>query len=484
MGDPAELTVTEQAAAVRAGTLSPLDLVAGQLDRIARLDERIGAFVTVLAEPALTEARAATARRAAAGRPGGEGLDRLPPLFGVPVAIKDLTATAGVRTGLGSAAFTDHVPAADDYVVASLRAAGAIVIGKTNTPELGSSCYTESRIAPPARTPYDRKRGAGGSSGGSAAAVAARFVAFAEGTDGGGSVRGPASCCGVVGLKVSRGRVSNGPTSGDPSGLVSPGPIARTVADVALALDVMAGPRPGDPYWAPPLPPGRTFAGHARAGAERGPGRPLRVGRYLDNALDAPVHPDCRAAWDAASGLLADLGHEVVDIDVPPAAGLDTFMVLWAARFAAVPVPAGREELLTPLVRWLRDRGAGLSAADYLTAVARIELAGRAVIAATVNCDAVLTPTLAQPPASVGSLRDDADPERDFRGQARYTPYTSIYNGTGQPAISLPLEWTAAGLPIGVQLIGRPAGEAGLLTLAAQVEAARPWRDRHPSDLG
>ncbi|MGF7238486.1 MAG: amidase [Frankia sp.] len=484
MSEPSDLTATEQAAAVRAGDLTPVDLVAHHLTRIDGLDDRVGAFVTVLAEPALAEARAATARLVAARRPGGEGVGRLPPLFGVPVAIKDLTRTAGVRAALGSAAFTDHVPDSDDYVVASLRAAGAIVMGKTNTPELGSSCYTESRVAPPARTPYDLDRGAGGSSGGSAAAVAARFVPFAQGSDGGGSIRGPASCCGVVGLKVSRGRVSNGPLSGDLTGLAWSGPIARTVADVALALDVMAGPRPGDPHWAPPLPPGRTFVAHAREGAERGARRALRIGRYIDNALGAPVHPDCRAAWEAASGLLADLGHEVVDVDVPPAADLDTFLVLWAALFATVAVPTGREHLLTPLVRWLRDQGARLSAADYLTALAEIQLAGRAVITATTGFDAILTPTLAQPPAPVGSLRDDADPERDFRGQARYTPYTSIYNGTGQPAVSLPFWWTPAGLPIGVQFVGRPGDEAGLLALAAQVEAARPWRDRRPSDLG
>jgi amidase len=467
-----ELPAARQAALIRRGELSPVELVDHHLARISALDGRVGAFVTVTADAALAAAKAAADRVA---RPGPGGRAALPPLLGVPMAFKDLTRTRGVRTMLGSAAFADHVPDGDDHVVTALRTAGAISLGKTNTPELGSSCYTESDVAPPARTPWDLTRTAGGSSGGSAAAVAAGFVGFAEGSDGGGSVRGPASCCGVVGLKVSRGRISNGPLGGDLTGLGWHGPLARTVADAALALDAMAGYRPGDPHWAPPLPPGETFAEHAR----RDPGR-LRVGRYIDNALGAPVHPDCRAAWESVSRLLASLGHEVVDVPVPPAAPMETFFVLWSALFAAVPVPPGREQLLTPLVRWLREQGRAAGAAGYLRALAEIQLASRAVVASTAPFDAVLTPTLAQPPAPVGSQRDDADPEGDFWRQARFTPYTSIYNGTGQPAVSLPAHRTDAGLSIGVQLVGRPGDEAGLLRLAGHLEAAGAWSGGYP----
>lgn len=463
-----ELSAFEQAVAIRRGELSAVDLAEHYLRRIERLGDAVGAFVTVTADAALERARALDAM------PG----DERPALHGVPIAIKDLNLTAGVRTTLGSATYADFVPPIDDHVVTLLRTAGTVSLGKTNTPEFGLPCYTEPAVAPPARTPWDLDRSAAGSSGGAAAAVAAGLVPFAQGSDGGGSIRIPASVCGLVGLKPSRGRVSGGPLAGDVTGLAVNGPLGRTVADVAALLDALAVPMPGDPHWAPPLPAGETFL----AAATRPPGR-LRIGRFIDPPVPgAQVHPDCRAAWESASALLASLGHEVEDIAMPFGPELiGMFEIVWSVSSNGVPVDPAREGELRPLTRWLRERGRACSGPDFVRALTGLQYAGRGSIQATAGYDAVLTPTLAQPPALVGGLRDDADPAADFEAQKRFTPFAALYNMTGQPAISLPLFWNDARLPIGVMLAGRPTAEATLLSLAGQLEAARPWRDRHPA---
>lgn len=468
MADLHELSLLEQAEAVRRRTISPVELVEHYLSRIERHSDAVGAFVTVTAHAARAAAR--EAERAVLD---GE---ELPPLHGVPTAIKDLNSTAGVRTTRGSAVFSDTVPDVDDHVVVRLRSAGMISLGKTNTPEFGLPAYTEPDVAPPARTPWDLTRSAGGSSGGAGAAVSAGLVPAAQASDGGGSIRIPASCCGLVGIKPSRGRVSIGPLVADVSGLVVYGPLARTVADAAAVLDAMAGPAPGDPYWAPP--PASSF----RAAAQAAPGR-LRIGRYCAPPFpDAVVHPDCLAGYEAATSLLGELGHHVEDIAPPFRAGeIGAFTTVWAVGSTLVPVPPEREHELRPLTRWLRERGRAASGPEYAAALAAMHVAARAAVAATAGYDAVLTPTLASPPVPVGGLRDDADPAADFRAQQRFTPFTAAYNITGQPAISLPLHWTAEGLPVGVMLVGRPAGEVALIALAAQLEAARPWAQRRPA---
>jgi amidase len=468
MADLHDLTALEQAAALRRGEVSPVELVDHYLARIAERSDDVGAFVTVTAEQAIAEAeRALAALR--------DDPERLPPLFGVPTAIKDLNATAGVRTTFGSAAYDDFTPPYDDHVVSKLRQAGVISLGKTNTPEFGAPCYTEPDVAPPARTPWDLRLSAGGSSGGSAAAVAAGLVPFAQGSDGAGSIRIPASACGLVGIKPSRDRVSNGPL-GDASGMAVMGPLARTVRDAAALLDAMAGPVPGDLIW--PAPP---ETGTFLAAADRDPGR-MRIGRYARPAVpDAVVAPECLAAYEEASRLLEDLGHDVVDVEPPYGPErVPLFELVWWVRSTLTPVPAGREDRLRPYTAWLRAQGAAASGTAYAAATAQLSVASRAAIAAVAAYDAVLTPTLALPPRAVGELRNDADPAADFAAQKRFTPFTAPYNISGQPAMSLPLHWTPAGIPIGIHLVGRPGGEATLVTLAAQLEAARPWRDRRP----
>lgn len=469
-----DLTALEQAAAVRRREISPRELTDHYLARIDAHNDQVGAFITVTADQA--RAQAAEAERRVMAASGTEGL---PPLLGVPVPIKDLNRVEGVRCTFGSTVYADWVADGDDHVVSLLRSAGTIMLGKTNTPEFGCPCYTENRVAPPARTPWDLTRSAGGSSGGAGAAVAAGLAPLAQGSDGGGSVRIPASVCGLVGLKVSRGRVSNGPLVGDVSGLSWNGPIARTVRDAAALLDTMAVPMPGDPHWAPPPAPGDSFG----AAAERSPGR-LRIARFRKPfAIDIDIHPDCVAAYEEASRLLSGLGHEVEDIDAPfTLEAVPFFERVWAVVARLAPVPPGGEELLMPLTRWLRAQAESVSGHAYAEAISVLQTASRRAISELAAHDAILTPTLALPPAPVGSIRDDADPEQDFQNQKAFTPFTAVYNVTGQPAINLPLHWNEDGLPIGVMLAGRPAGEARLISLAAQLEAACPtWTATGPA---
>jgi amidase len=466
-----ELTMIELATAIRTRELSPVAVTDHYLRRTAELNDRVGAFFTVTAELAAEQALAAEKAVAAADDPA-----RLPPLTGVPIPIKDLNMVAGVRQTLGSAVYAANVPATDDHVVARIRQAGAVITGKTATPEFGLPCYTETRIGPPARTPWDLSRSAGGSSGGAAAAVAAGLAPAAQGSDGGGSIRIPSSVCGLFGIKPTRGRVSGGPLVPDLSGLGVNGPIARTVADAALLLDVMAGNYPGDMYTQPPLPPGESFLGYA----SRPPGQ-LRIGRTRQSAVEgAEVHPDCVTAYEEASTLLASLGHEVVDIPMPFGPDVVPFFeVLWYTHATLAPVAPDSEELLLPLTRYLRGRGQAVSAQELIFAQAVLQAVTRAALTMLNAYDAVLSPTLAMPPAPVGYF-EEVEPAENFERQKRFTPFTAVYNVSGQPAVNVPLHWTDEGLPIGVMLAGRMGEEGTLISLSAQLEQARPWAGRHP----
>ncbi len=466
-----ELTVLELAAAIRARELSPVAVTDHYLRRSAELNDQVGAFYTITADLAGEQALAAEKAVAQAADPA-----ELPPLTGVPIPIKDLNMVAGVRQTLGSLAYASNVPDTDDYVVTKLKDAGVVITGKTATPEFGLPCYTETKIGPPARTPWDLSRSAGGSSGGAAAAVAAGLAPAAQGSDGGGSIRIPSSVCGLFGIKPSRGRVSEGPLVPDLTGLGVNGPLARTVADAALLLDVMAGNFPGDMYTLPPLPPGESFLGYAR----RAPGR-LRIARTITPPVpDAEVHPDCAAAYQDASALLASLGHEVEDVPMPFGPDVVPFFeTLWVAHALLAPVDPAGEQLLLPLTRYLRERGQATSAGDLVMAQAYLQFVTRPAIAALSAYDAILTPTLALPPRPVGWF-DEVEPAQNFERQKQFTPWTAVWNVAGLPAVNVPLHWSAEGLPIGVMLAGRMGDEATLISLSAQLEQARPWKDRHP----
>lgn len=478
MAELHDLTALEQAAGIRSGELSPVELTEHYLARIDRLDDTLGAFLTRTPEIARKQAAEAESEAAAARREGRE----LPPLYGVPVPVKDLNNVAGVRCTMGSRALAEQVPTADDHVVGKLRTGGTILLGKTNTPEFGLPCYTENGLAPPARTPWDLTRSAGGSSGGAAAAVAGGLAPIAHASDGGGSIRIPASVCGLYGIKPSRGRVSGGPLLHDITGLATSGPLARTVADAATLLDVMAGDMPGDPYAAPALPPGETFASYAL----RDPGR-LRIACLMEAPIpDVPIHPDCRAATADTAALLTGLGHDVEELSLPSDDAIRyAFTRVWSVVAALRPVPPEGEELLMPLTRYLRDRGAEVSGPDFAGSMFAFRALAQSIADGLMprgtGYDVILSPTVAAPPAAVGSLRDDADPQAEFAAIGAFTPFTALYNATGQPAVNVPLQWSAEGLPIGVMLGGRYGDEATLIALSAQLEQARPWVARKPS---
>lgn len=482
MSDLHELTALETAEAVRRGDTSVLELVDHALARAETLGARLGAFAVLTPD----RARAAAAALDAAPAPSSG------PLHGVPTAIKDLTATAGVRTGRGSVVSRDWIPAVDDDLVGLLRDAGTVSLGKTAVPEFGLPCYTEPADAAPAVTPWDVSRSAGGSSGGAAAAVAAGVLPVAHGSDGGGSIRIPASVCGLVGLKTTRGRVPVGPAGGDPAGLSVPGPLARTVADAAALLDALCGRRvwPGEA-----LVPGRLPDDGYLGLVRRGPGPRRRIGLcttvpYGDLTgllgpvwTGAQVDPVCVAAAEDTARALESLGHVVEPVDVRlPDEVVGAFLALWSTLALADPVAPADEERLQPLTRMLRARGREVSGIAALGALQTVQVATRRLVTARAGLDAVLTPSVALPPRPVGWFRADG-PETDFARQVAFTPWTAIANMTGEPALGLPTGWpTVDGvtLPVGVTLRGRRGEEDVLLALGAELEAAMPWADRRP----
>ena len=393
------------------------------------------------------------------------------PFRGVPIAIKDLTDTAGIRTTYSCRAFARHVPVQDAAVVRKLRAAGFVVIGKTNTCEFGTTAVTESELNGICRNPWDTARTPGGSSGGAAAHVAAGVLPLAHGSDGGGSIRIPASCCGLVGLKPTRGRVSASPQGDGPFPLAQPGPLAWSVRDAAAFLDVVAGYEPGDV--AQLAPPARPFA----AEAETPPGR-MRIVVTAEPPLDYPVEPACAAAAQEAATLLAELGHEVEEATPPwrEEGLLERFSVLWRIGPALYGVPPAQ---LEPLNCALAEAAWATTALDYVGAVLALQRYARRVCAFWDDVDAVLTPTLAKPPVHVGWVLEPADPWQQYRRAAEFSPFTAVANVTGQPAVSVPFA-LADGLPVGVQLVGRVGDEVTLIRLAAQLEQARPWTGRRP----
>ncbi|NNG18004.1 amidase [Naumannella sp. ID2617S] len=426
----------------------------------AHADE-LGAYTFIADEDALATAAELDRRLVAGETPG--------PLFGVPCPVKDLAQVAGWPFEAGSVAFAGNRAEVDSGIVTRLREAGLVLIGKTATPEFGLPCYTEPVGRTPASTPFDRRRGAGGSSGGAGAAVAGGSVPIAHGSDGGGSIRIPAAACGLVGLKATRGRVSLGPIGVDGPGLVSEGVLTRDVADTAAALNALAPGWPGDPYPAGPVPD--FLAGLGK------PGR-LRIGVLTDPVIvdQAPVHPEALAAVRRTIGLLEELGHQVGAAPRPfGEAEWAAFTALWSVGALGVPVPEELESSLRPLTRWLRGLGRETSGQAYAAALTAAQRTTRNTALAWDEFDAVLTPTLAQPPAVHGELCDEQDPAGDFTAQCRFTPWTSIANLTGRPSLTLPLHTAdvdGTTLPFGVLLTGRWGEDGLLLALGAQLEAA------------
>ncbi len=457
----------ELAALVRDGEVAAAELTELCLERIEALDPAVNAFTFVDATGARAVASAI-----------GSGDPR--PFAGVPIAVKDNRAVAGMPLTCGSNLFGDFRPPRDAFLVSRLRRAGFVIVGKTALPELGVMSVCEPARHGPTANPWDLSRTPGGSSGGAAAAVAAGMLPLAHGNDGGGSIRIPAACCGLVGLKPARGRVSVGPEAGQ-SFLVCDGVLTRGVADSAAVLDVLAGYESGDATWAPP--PGGAWA----AAAAMDPPAGLRIALVLNPALESDgLDPICRAATERAAGWFEDLGHHVEPFQMPwsPPDLLDDFTsafgpliamgVVGGAQIRGRPAAAGDLETLT----WaIYERARRLGALDYLAAQNRLERLARKLVAASAGYDLILTPALAQRPPHTGEIHGRGpDPWDHYRRSGAFTPYTAIVNVTGQPAITVPLYVAPDGLPVSVQLIGPPAREDLLLSAAAALERAHPWQ--------
>lgn len=451
-----------QADLLRTGEVSAEDLVTYHLERIAAHNSELGAFITMTGDQAVAAARNVDEQRV-----GGADL---PAFAGVPIALKDLTATKGVRTTLGSTLMAENVPTENAYVVDLIEQAGFISLGKTNTPEFGLSSFTDNDLVGPARTPWDTSRNAGGSSGGAAAAVSAGLVPLAQGSDGGGSIRIPASSCGVFGFKPSRGRVSAGPHGSDVTGLAVEGPLTRSVRDAAMLLDVMARPMPGDLR---PLPPPVVPFSECIL---REPPR-LRIARWSEAYLDGiEVDPACVDGWERTSTLLESLGHEIVDIDNPfPAALEPQFNVIWSTAIAAAPIPEEAEASLRATTRYWRERGRKTTGVGLTRAMQFLEATTRDVLTTLADFDAFLTPTLGRPPQPAGWFTESGDPVEDHWRELLYTPFTALYNMSGQPAASLPLHVSADGLPIGSMIATHSGRDDLLFSLCAQIEACQPF---------
>jgi len=461
----------ELAGLIAAREISPVELTAAVLARIEALQPRLNAFITVAADSAMAEARAAE-QAVIDGKPLG-------PLHGVPFSVKDLCNTAGVRTTFGSFGYEDNVPEADIVAVARLRAAGGIMVGKTTTPEFGHKPLTEAPLFGRTVNPWNTERTCGGSSGGAGAAVAAGMAPLAVGTDGGGSIRIPAACCGLVGVKQTLGVVPHDQTP-DVFGLLAyVGPMARTVADAALMLEVMAGPHRSDPHSL-----GRALSGLAAAGQPRGDMRGVRIGwrPFLGNdRIDGETLALCETGVKALAGIGAEvIDHEAAFTNTLPVWGPLTFSI-WASRFGALEKRLGNR-MSSSLRTWMAE-GSKYSAIDVQDAMALRTRVFREVEAWFEDIDLLVTPTISRP-----AIRADHDPfepieiEGTPAGGLRdgWYPYTHPFNLTGHPAVTVPCGWTADGLPVGLQIVGPWLSDARILRAAALFEEAMPWQDRRP----
>ena len=469
--ETAGLDAVAQAELVRRGEVTAAELVGWAIERIEDLNPILNAVIT----PMYDQALAAAAMTPSTGR-----------LAGVPYLVKDLIAeVAGVPFSEGSRFLRGHVSHFDSELVLRLRRAGLIIVGKTNTPEFGMAPTCEPVLHGPTRNPWDTARSTSGSSGGSAAAVAARMVPMAHGNDLGGSIRYPASACGLFGLKPTRARNPLGPEYGDAvNGWACEHALTRTVRDSAVLLDATAGPALGDPYGL--SGPARPFADEVG----RDPGR-LRIGYTAVTPEGLPAHPDCVAALDDAVALCASLGHELVEAGLPGLTaevgaaigsifGAATAWIVryWIRRLGRRPA----DDELEPLTRAYWEMGQKVSAADYLLAIEDCQAFARRVAHFLTGIDVWLTPTMSAPPALIGEITSTA--EEPLRALERGGPTVAypgvVANITGSPAMSVPLWWNTSGLPIGVHFLGRYGDEATLFRLAGQLESARPWSGRVP----
>ena len=461
--------IDELAELVKSGEISALELVDSSLERIDALNPTYNAFIDVFHEKARADAAKV-----------GSGDQR--PLAGVPVAIKNNRPVEGERLTFAAEVMGDFRASHDAFLVRRLRDAGAIIVGTTNLPEFGILPTTEPRRFGPSRNPWDTTRTSGGSSGGSAAAVASGMIPFGHANDGGGSTRIPAACCGLVGLKPQRGRISSGPDVGG-SFLGIDGVLTRTTAETALALDILAGYEAGDAYWA--AAPSKPFSELARE-TPKG----LKIAMTLEPPLEgATLDPTSVTAVNDAAELLRELGHEVIEVNPPwnVPGMLQLFSALFgpmiSLQIAFAQMVTGSEfteDQMEPLSWSIWQQSQEINAVMGFGAEVQMQALARMIVSWAEDYDAILCPALAEPPVTLGTIDSCSDdPMGAFARSGLFTPFTAISNATGSPAISVPLyQNDDLGLPLAVQFIGRPESEGLLLALSAQLENALPWAGR------
>lgn len=462
----ASLDATAIAELVRSRKASPLEIVEATIARIEKLNPKINAVVTQTFQRAIDRAKG----------PLGEG-----PFVGVPYLLKDLTPNKGVRLTFGSNFFRDNVATFSTELVKRSEASGLNIVGKTNTPEFGLVPITEPKLFGPTRNPWNLDLTAGGSSGGAAAAVAAGMVPMAHASDGGGSIRIPASCCGVFGMKISRGLNPDAPTP-NPDGLSVQHCVSRSVRDSARLLDVTRGPVAGDIWWAPPVE--RPYAEEVTREPKK-----LRIALLTKDLSGEPIHADCQAAVEQTAKLCTELGHQVEEVALPidGTAARDAFRMLWIGRVGSLIRTAtktlGRMPDRDQFESWtwqLNDINNTLTPADARSASSLLLTAAYQIAQFMQTYDVILTATLGTPPLRVGELDLENQAAEANAKIGRFVPYTWLFNATGQPAMSVPLHWNAQGVPIGSHFVGRFADDGLLFQLAGQLERARPWAGRLP----
>ncbi|MEM7553682.1 MAG: amidase [Cyanobacteria bacterium P01_A01_bin.84] len=458
--DLAFMPALELAKLIHKREITPLELTNIYLERIQDLNPKLGSYFTVTAEQAITDAQIKTEMLSQT--------NALSPLFGLPISIKDLNPVKDVPWSLGVYGLRQQIPEYDDGVVTKIKEAGMIILGKTATSELGSFPYTEPTGFLPARNPWNLDYTPGGSSGGAAAAVAAGLCPFAQGSDGGGSIRGPAACCALVGIKPSRGRVSFAPGGDRFGGVATNGPLGRTVADAAALLDLMSGYMTGDPYWLPE--PETSFL----SATEKQPGN-LRIAFDISVAPFGKADENCQQGVFQTAKLLSELGHEITQASPDISGLLETFPIVWQSGWADSLIPT---EILQPMNQWLMSRT--VSTGKYLEAFAQMQIVSRQIIAFFDLFDVLVLPVYLHSPIQIGAW-SDLSPEETFAKITNWVAPSPIANATGLPAIAFNVGFDSNNnLPIGVQIIGKPAAESTLISLAAQIEATKSQQLVYP----
>jgi len=452
----------EQARLIKERQITPLELTTMYLERIAQYDSQIGSFNYVARESAIADARTKTDRLKETPEPNS-----LPPFFGVPISIKDLKSVAGMPINYGVPALKGQIAKYDEEIVTKIKQAGFIILGKTATSQLGSFPYTEPEGFPPTRNPWNLDYTPGGSSGGSSASVAAGFCAISLGGDAGGSIRGPAACCGLVGIKPSRGRISFSPVGDRLSGLGTHGILTRTVADAAAFLDIASGYTTGDPYWLDK--PEVSFLSSTQQSLAS-----LKIGYVTSFLPVGEPDPECQQGVAQIVEQLKTMGHQAIPQAIDLTSLIEPFQTVWSSAVAASGIPT---EALSQMNQWVLSRSG--TAGEYLQAVTQIQLFARQLVGLFAQIDVLVAPTYMHPAIKVGEWQD-LSPEQTLQQIINWILPCPPFNVTGQPVINIPRGFDRHGVPIGVQLVGKPNDEATIIALATKLEQAQPWSQLKP----